>query len=142
MLKRCRSSRTRFVDLYSDGLRELRKIAKTNLKLDFLRRYVCKKYQMPPTDPRYLAFTPEELWLEYLEDFTERSPDKVDEAFAPSSTKEATKYVTKDEVFNEVEDAAAAGDFDEVRRMVESWDAPKSAEPAPVVEEEFSDQYG
>jgi len=37
----------------------------------FLRRWLCQKYKMPPTDPRFLAYTFEQAYIEFLEDAIE-----------------------------------------------------------------------
>jgi len=42
-------------------------IATENLKKDFLRRWWCNSYNLPPTDKRLLAYTREELMIEYME---------------------------------------------------------------------------
>lgn len=43
------------------------RIACDNLKRDHLRRWWCKLYNRPPTDPLLLAYTLEELTVEHLE---------------------------------------------------------------------------
>lgn len=61
----------------------LRREALSRLQSDWLRRWWCKKYCAPQTDPRYLAYTQEQLVIEYLEDkyeenstcFFEKDPD-------------------------------------------------------------------
>jgi hypothetical protein len=44
------------------------------LKTQFVRRWWCKKYNLPPTDARYLAYTAEDLLLELYEDLHEKNP--------------------------------------------------------------------
>jgi len=55
--------------------------AQRRLQTEVLRRWWCKKYNAPPTDPRYQAYTIEELILEYLEDAIEdgRISPEIDE---------------------------------------------------------------
>lgn len=92
---------------------------------------------MPRTDPRFLDFTPEELWLEYLEDLTEKAPEKLNEMFKDSE-KEAVQYVTGDNSFDQVDALAAKGDFDSVEKMLESWESKATDK----VEDVFADEYG
>lgn len=118
----------------------LRDIAESNLKTDSLRRYLCKKYQMPPTDPRYLAYTPEQAWAELLEDLIEKDPAKVTKLFGEK--KEAVQYVTGNTEIDAVEAANARGDFDEVARLLDSWGKPGEEAPAAKIEEDvFADSY-
>lgn len=64
-------------------LRNFISLAKQRIENEVLRRWFCKKYGIPPTDQRYLDYTPEELLLEYLEDAIEEGRlseiDVVDE---------------------------------------------------------------
>jgi len=53
----------------------LNNIAKRNLKRDFLRRWWCKKYNLPPTDERFLRYTLPELIIEFYEDVIEEKGD-------------------------------------------------------------------
>lgn len=54
--------------------------ARENVEKDHLRIYLCKKYNMPQTDPRLLAYTPEMALIEYVEDaiIEERLPIGMD----------------------------------------------------------------
>ncbi len=45
--------------------------AKDYLENNRIERYICQKYRMPRTDPRYLAYLPEELLIEYVADAIE-----------------------------------------------------------------------
>lgn len=44
------------------------RIAAENTKRDALRRWWCRKYNLPTSDPRLLALTEEELYIEFYED--------------------------------------------------------------------------
>lgn len=94
---------------------------------------------MPPTDPRYLAYTPEELWVEWFEDMLEKDPEKLKDAFV--TKEEATGAVfTGNKAFDEAEAAAVKGDYDALDRLVSSWDTGSSpVEDAP--EGGFVDVY-
>ncbi len=41
-----------------------------------LRRWWVRKYALPPTSAEYLAYTVEELLVEFFEDYFERHPDQ------------------------------------------------------------------
>lgn len=43
-------------------------IADRNIKRDYLRRWWCKKYSLPPNDYRFLSYSLESLLIEFLED--------------------------------------------------------------------------
>lgn len=92
---------------------------------------------MPRTDPRFLEYTPEELWLEYLEDLAEKAPEKLDELFKDAE-QEAVQYVTGDASFDTVDALAAKGDFESVEKMLDSWESPKAPDK---VEDVFVDEY-
>lgn len=47
------------------------------MQTQFLRRWWCKKYQLPPTDERFLAYTTEDLVIEMYEDLYEKKPDLI-----------------------------------------------------------------
>lgn len=50
---------------------ELFDAAKESLEENFLQRYFCKKYSMPPTDERLGLYTIEEMLIEYVADAIE-----------------------------------------------------------------------
>jgi len=47
---------------------QLLEIARRNLSDDWARRFICKKYGIPHTDPRLDAMTDAEIAVEFLED--------------------------------------------------------------------------
>ena len=79
--------------------------------------------------------TPEDLWLEWLEDMTEKSPDKLDEVLGTPEAEEAVQFVTGDDQFDAVDAAASQGDTAAVERLLDSW----GKGPAP--EDGFEDAY-
>lgn len=93
---------------------------------------------MPPTDPRYLAYTQEQLWVELIEDLLEKDPSKVAKLFG--DRKSAVQYVTGNADVDAVEAASARGDFTEVERLLESWGG-QPAQPASEAEDVFADRY-
>ena len=114
----------------------MRNLARDRLKTDFLRRWWCKKYVAPPTDPRYLAYTPEELWVEYLEDIYERNPAALREF----DVQEDTVLQTGDKEIDEIERRLAEGeDPDEV---LAGWGNSSPKAPDGLVEsEDIEDDY-
>lgn len=124
-------------------MRGLREIAASNLKIDYVRRYVCKKYMMPPTDPRYLAMTPEQLWLEYLEDALETDADKLNRMLDPNYSETVVQHVTGVEDIDAVEAANARGDTAEVERLLADWEQPAAgtSSTAPEAEVIFEETF-
>lgn len=93
---------------------------------------------MPPTDPRYLAYTPEQMWVEFMEDMLERDPDKLDKLLGID--KAAVQYVTGVSDIDALEAANARGDHAEVARLVSLWGKPAAA-AVEAEEEVFADSY-
>jgi hypothetical protein len=92
---------------------------------------------MPRTDPRLLDMTPEDLWLEYLEDVAEKAPEKLDQLFKVEEDDTAVQYVTGNKEFDAVDEAAAKGDFEAVEKMLDSW----GSVDIPLPDDGFSDTY-
>jgi len=73
-----------------------------------LRRWWARKYRLPPTSDEYLRYTPEELLVEFFEDYFESQPDQqlrrgVDERSGQ------TYFVTGDPDIDQWEREVAAG---------------------------------
>lgn len=80
-----------------------------------LRRWWTRKYQAPPTDPRYLAYTPEDLLLEFFEDYYADHPERRVERRTHEATG-AQYAVTGDPLIDKWEREIAEGrepDLDE-----------------------------
>ncbi len=94
---------------------------------------------MPPTDPRYLAYTPEALWIEWFEDMLEKDPDKLKEAFVTKEEANGAVF-TGNKAFDEAEALAVSGDYAALDRLTSSWDTGSSPVEEPP-EEGFVDVY-
>lgn len=110
-----------------------------------LRHWWVKKYQIPPTADEYLRYTPEELWVEFFEDYYRANP--VESTAVGEENGEDVQFETGDPVIDEMERKMAAGEMteEEMVKEIDSWGKPSEAPPA-IVDEvelpEFEDAYG
>lgn len=103
--------RHHFASLYLNNERELRQEAKHRLHTNFVRRWWCKKYNLPSTDPRFQDYTPEDLLIEFYEDMYERKPNLQlpgDEEAALAT--EPVFEETGDPLIDEIEKRLAKGE--------------------------------
>lgn len=120
--------------MWEDQGRKLQRWARSNLQHERLRRWWCKKYNLPPTDPRYLAYTREQLFVEFLEDKYEADP-----AASFEETDAHVQFVTGDPVIDQLERDLAEGkeiDLDKAFSL-----PPQPAAEQPPEPEEFDDDY-
>ena len=132
------------------------------MKYDWVLVWWCKKYNRPRKDPLLLTYSPEELYIEWLEEQIEENPE---EAFPRPIAGQHVVRITRDPVFNRIEAEAAAGEEEidvleelpyetrmQILKFAKSGKAPsqqqevlkphKSAEPELLLEDEFNDTYG
>ncbi len=94
-----------------------------------MRRWWCKKYTLPPTSPLFLAYTAEELWIEYFEDYYEKHPTTdIDES--DITPDDRVQLVTGDPGIDKVEAMLAEETVDEeaIMREIESWESGTATE--------------
>ena len=100
------------------------------MQVDFIRRWWCKKYNLPPTDDRLLKYTPEELLLEFYEDAYERKPNiqlPGDEEL--DAIEEPEIAATGDPLVDEIEKRLARGeDVEDLLDLMDPDGAPKAGE--------------
>lgn len=100
--------------------------AKEQLKTCHLERYFCKKYNMPPTDQRYLAYTPEDLIMEYVMDAIEDDRIELDVEGKPAKkVRYKGEEITEigSEIWDQLErDWVDQGDSDEVIDVIKNTD--------------------
>ena len=78
-----------------------------------------KKYKLPPTSAEYLAYTPEELWVEFYEDYYETHPN---EALDDVAENDNVQFVTGDPEFDALERRIVEGAPDEeILAELSSW---------------------
>ena len=102
-----------------------------------MRRWWTKKYKLPPTDPTYLDYTIEELWLEYFEDLYEAEPN-----FQLEEEREDVVFSgTGDAAFDKVEALLAAGNGEKaVLAELEQWEGKRP--PAQTRDQQLDKAYG
>ncbi len=98
------------------------RIAKSNIESDVLRRWWCSHYNLPPTDPRLVAYTLEELAIEYMEYMIDNDLLILGDDGEPVELTEidGTKvYKTSDPEWSAFEEKWAKGPtFDEINTMM------------------------
>lgn len=130
----------------------LRRLALEQLQSDWLRRWWCKKYSAPPTDYRYLAYTQEQLVVEYLEDKYEESPSAFYEKDPDGETllqDERVSVPTGDADVDEVSRLIASGktaedimdDWEQQAAAVNAAMSKDTTAPVPVAVESIDDDY-
>ena len=79
-----------------------------------------KKYKLPPTHEAFFAYTPEELWVEFYEDYFEENPNEAFEI----SKEDDVQFVTGDDSFDEVERRLADGSMslEELDAVLDGWE--------------------
>jgi hypothetical protein len=110
----------------------------------FLVRWWSKKYNLPPTDPRYLAYTQEDLLLEFYEDVYEKKPSfTVDGDDDVGDADEDIEFESSgDALMDEIARREARGE--DTSDLLDAVDPPKPAkrvvvktteavEPAPLI---------
>lgn len=103
-------------------MRGLRHLSKLRLADPFQSniRWWCKKYKLPPTDKRLSRYTPEELYIERLEDVLEANPTAF---YEDGEVDDMPDIVTDDEEVNQVNAMLDQGlDVDSV---LDSWESPE-----------------
>jgi hypothetical protein len=116
--------------------------ARDNLTRDSLRRWWCKKYQLPPTSDEYLRYTLEQMFIEYWEDYYEQHPHEVLESGN-------VRFVTEDPTINAWEEQLAKGEepdlsaatTEEDKAWLASLKTGSGLVDAAHVEEEINDVY-
>jgi len=130
--------------LRADKARPLLRLARKTLDTQWLRRWWCKKYTLPPTDPRYGAYTDEELLLEFFEDLWESDPRRAMSLLG--TVEDDILLETGDAELDDVERRLAAGeDPDEVLKGWGEGSGDRDTAQANVTasaDEEFDDDYG
>lgn len=100
-----------------------------------LRRWWCRKYNLPPTHEAFLAYTEEELLVEFYEDYYE---EHKAEALEVGAVEGDVQFVTGDPEIDALEKRMAEGSItdEEVQRILASWsgDEPPKETPAPLVD--------
>lgn len=118
--------------LREEDLATLREVAQSNLKRphDQLRRWWCKKYQLPAHCDLFTQLTWQELWVEFFEDFYEANPA------ATIKKGEDVQFVTEDPEINELEERLAKGDMteEEIEAHFAKWTANDADRQAPSAE--------
>lgn len=112
-----------------------------------LKRWWVKKYGLPPTHEAYLAYTLDELWAEFYEDYYLNDPNAAIEEFED----EDIQFVTGDTEYDELERRLAEGDIsdDELNAILDGWTAGDEPPAQPAAQEHvedigdgFDDTYG
>lgn len=102
-----------------------------------------KKYKLPPTDERYLAYTWEELLLEFFEDLYENDRKQFASFQRPDENEEAV--LTGDPVIDELERRLAAGedigmeDLEVLEQAVDTEPQLERIEEADEWDDDYSD---
>ena len=97
---------------------------------------------MPPTSNEFLAYTPDELWMEFYEDYYEAKPSEID----IDEDGEDVVFVTGDPEYDELEKRISEGTIsdDEIQEVLRGWGGERSkdgemTEQDPVVEQPIPD---
>lgn len=86
-----------------------------------LRRWWVKKYKLPPTSAEFLAYTNEELWVEFYEDYYEAHPQ---EALDDLTEHDNVQFVTGDAEFDALESRIVEGASDEeILAAITAWES-------------------
>ena len=103
----------------------------------FLRRWICNKYNMPPTDPRYLAYTYEQAYTEFLEDAIEDERIPLGPTGKPVTkvrTNGTEIYRTGDPMFDAFEQEWADQDLDALDEEIERQEEAKEQDDLESIE--------
>ena len=115
-----------------------------------LRKWWTQKYHLPPTHEAFLAYTQEEMWVEFYEDYYENNPAAALEEFEDDDV----QFVTgRDKEFDELEERLANDDIsdEELNSILDGWEGgePEESEEKQAREElldevgdGFEDEYG
>lgn len=79
-----------------------------------MRRWWCKKYQLPPTSPLYLAYTREQLFIEFMEDIYENPPP----GGVPLDLGDHLVFKTGDPVVDKWEEQYARGEMPDLDALL------------------------
>jgi hypothetical protein len=125
----------------------LKAIAKARLNDSkaLLQRWWTNKYKMPPTSRDYLAYTEDELWVEFYEDYYHAKPDHAIEEIDKNGT---VQFVTGDPEMDELEKRIAEGTIsdEEIQQVLAGWESGKPIADAALVtgvedDPDFDDDY-
>lgn len=121
-------STTFVANAWADDLTELRATAGSRLRVEWLQRWWCKKYNRPRKDPLLNEYTLEELMIEYLEDLIELEPQQE----FSHEVQTSGRYIqrTGDAIFDKWQEKAALGEKIDFTEAFTTVDMKKTFEAA------------